>query len=31
MYALPGDPPGAWITISSIVVSRADGLAWEDE
>ena len=31
MYANPGDQPGARITVSSIVVTRADGLAWEDE
>ena len=31
MYAHPGEQPGARITISSIVVTRADGLAWEDE
>lgn len=31
MYAHPNETPGARITISSIVVRRADGLAWEDE
>lgn len=31
MYVHPGEQPGARITVSSIRVSRADGLAWEDE
>ena len=31
MYAYPGEEPGARITVSSIVVTRADGLAWEDD
>ena len=30
-YAHPGEKPGARITLSTIKVARADGLAWEDE
>jgi len=31
MYALPGQAAGARITVSTIRVSSADGLAWEDD
>ena len=31
IYAAPGEATGARITVSSIRVARADGLAWEDE
>lgn len=31
IYAAPGEQVGARITVSSIRVSRADGLSWEDE
>jgi Holliday junction resolvase RusA-like endonuclease len=31
MYAHPNEQPGARITVASIAVARADGIAWEDE
>lgn len=31
LYAHPNEKPGARITVSSIKVSRADGISWEDE